>query len=428
MNSDKDSIKKEINKLIDSYFKQDGEKFIPGKSKVPLMVPQYGSEEVKEAVESLLSTYVTMGEKVKQFEKMFAEYMQVKHAVMVNSGSSAALLALHSLSSLYHKNGIEKGDEIITSPLTWSTTVSSIVNFGAVPVFVDVDINSYNIDPGKIEDAITEKTKAIMPVHLLGNPCDMHEIRKIADDNNLFVIEDTCESYGAELSGKKAGSFGHAAITSFFFSHHITTIEGGMILANEQEHADILRSLRAHGWIREMSSKDSILKQHPGLDPRFFFYTSGFNVRPTDIQGAFGLHQLPKLEKFIEIRRNNARYLNDGLHRYDDYLILPEERKDTRHVYFCYALTVKKNATFTKNELISYLESRNIETRPIETGNILNHPVSKIYNYKANEELRNADYIHNNSFFIGNHHGFTDNHLNFIVESIGSFIKSKGGK
>ncbi len=424
--ADKHILKQEISDRIDRYFETEKEIFMPGKSKIPLMVPTYSADEVKEALDSLLSTYVTMGSKVKKFEEMFSKYIGMQHGIMVNSGSSADLLALHALSDRYQDDGIKQGDEIITVPLTWSTAVSSIVNFGAVPVFVDVDLHSYNINPNLIEEAISSKTKAIMPVHLLGNPCEMDTIMDIATAHNLFVIEDTCESYGAEYKDKKAGSFGDIATTSFFFSHHITTIEGGMLVTNDEHLSDIIRSLRAHGWIREMSNKDSILKQNPSIDSRFFFYTLGFNVRPTDIQGAFGIHQLPRLEGLIEKRRENARYLNENLKEYGEFILLPIENENTRHVYFCYPITVSKEAPFTKKEFVSYLESKNIETRPIETGNYLKHPVSKILPFSRQVgNLANVDYIHENSFFIGNHQGFEKEHLDYIVETFKLFIKSK---
>jgi CDP-6-deoxy-D-xylo-4-hexulose-3-dehydrase len=202
-----------------------------------------------------------MGKKVQTFERMFAEFIGVKNAVMVNSGSSANLVALSVLTNRAIKNRIKRNDEVITPAVTWSTTLFPIINVGAVPVLVDVNLETYDIDTSEMEKAITHKTKAIMPVHLLGNPCDMKKIMEIAEDHNLFVIEDACEAHGAEFNGKKVGGFGDLATFSFFFSHHISTIEGGMVITNNEKYAELAKSLRAHGWIRELKNSPKSIKK-----------------------------------------------------------------------------------------------------------------------------------------------------------------------
>ncbi len=400
--------------------------FIPGKTRIPLNVPTYGSPEVIEALDSLMSTWVTMGKKVKAFEEMFAEYVGQKHAVMVNSGSSANLLALSALN-------LQPGDEVITPALTWATTVFPIAQVGATPVLVDVERETYNISPDAIERAITDRTRAIMPVHMLGNPCNMDAIMGLAKlrcnghQHDLTVIEDCCEAPGAEYRGKKVGSFGGISTFSFFFSHHISTIEGGMVLAGSDVWNDQWRSMRAHGWIRDMSNREELAAANPDTDPRFMFVYPGYNFRPTEIQGAFGIHQLPRLEGFIETRRANAAYFNWRLEKYSDYLMLPTEARNTRHAHFAYPITVREGAPFTKKELAGFLESRGLETRPIEAGNMAQQPAMSKIRFRAGP-IPNAVYIHRNAFFFGNHTGLGDAEKEAIVGYFNEFMeKWKGG-
>ena len=255
-------IRRKIRNLIkESFSYERAVKFISGKTAIPLMVPSYGWEEVCEALDSLLDTQVTMGEKVKRFEAMFAEYIGVRFAIMVNSGSSANLLALSILTNPVLKNRIRPGDEIITPAVTWATTIYPIINCGAIPVLVDVDLETFNINVEEIKKAITDKTRAIMPVHLLGNPCDMDKIMEIAREHDLYVIEDACEAHGAEFKGQQVGSFGDMATFSFFFSHHISTIEGGMVLTNNEELAELAKALRVFGCVRDIKNKDEIASE-----------------------------------------------------------------------------------------------------------------------------------------------------------------------
>ena len=424
--SERNKIKKEIRGLVEQYFTTQGkEPFIPGRTKIVLNAPPYSHEEVNEAIDSLLTTWVTMGEKVKRFEAMFADYIGVKHAVMFNSGSSANLIALAVLTNPVLKDAIQPGDEIITPAVTWATTVFPIINCGAVPVLVDIDLDTFNINPDEVEKAITNKTRAIMPVHLLGNPCHMNRIMKIAQEHNLFVIEDSCEAHGAEFNGQKVGSFGNLATFSFFFSHHITTIEGGMVLTNNEEYAELARAMRAHGWIRDLKAKNVIAKKYGGIDPRFLFINIGYNFRPTEIQGAFGIHQLKKLERFIEIRRENANFWTENLRQYSNHFSLHEERARTRHVWFGYPVTVNHGAPFSKKELVAFLEKKGVETRPIMAGNIDEQPVMKLFPYKKIGNLPNSRLIMRNSFFFGNHLGIGKEEREAIVDYIGEFMTQR---
>ena len=416
-------IKKRIKDLIKEYFSgQVREKFRPGSTKIPLIVPSYDWEEVVEAIDSMLTTQVTMGGKVKQFESMFAHYIGVIHAIMVHSGSSANLLALSVLTNPALKNRIKPGDEIITPAVTWATTVWPIINCGAVPVLVDVDLETFNINVEEIKKAITDKTRAIMPVHLLGNPCNMDKIMEIAREHYLYVIEDACEAHGAEFEGQKVGSFGDLATFSFFFSHHITTIEGGMVLTNNEELAELAKALRVFGWIRDLKDKDKIAKEYEGIDPRYLFLTIGYNFRPTEIQGAFGIHQLKKLDKFIEIRRQSAKFWLDNLREYENYLLLHNEREGTKHVWFGYPVTVNPDAPFTRQDLVSFLEGKGVETRTIMAGNIDEQPAMRLFPYKKVGELPNSRLIMRNSFFFGNHQGIGKEEREAIVEYFREFI------
>jgi len=384
--------------------------------RIPLNVPTYGRAEIDEAIDSLESGWVTCGKKVEAFEKMWAEYIGVRHAVMTNSGSSANLLALTVL-------GLKPGDEVITPALTWATTVFPIAQVGAVPVLVDVDRETYNIDPVMVERAITPRTRAIMPVHLLGNPCEMYRLMQLASIHSLRVIEDTCEAHGATYDGHKMGQWGHLGTFSFFFSHHISTIEGGMVVIDDGEVAELVRSLRSFGWARGMDVKP---EEYPGIDPRFLFLHAGYNFRPTEIQGAFGIHQLPRLEGFIEHRRDNAAYWNRELAQFGEYLQLQEERPRTRHVWFAYPVMVKEAAPFTRAELQAHLETCGVETRPIEAGAMHLQPAMKHINWRAGGSLTNAEYIHDNAFFWGNHSGIGETEREAIVSYFHDFMKERG--
>ncbi len=415
-----------INDLIRRYYdEQNGVENDPAKAGLPLAIPQFGAEEVIESLESLLSSWVTMGKKVRAFEEMFAKYLRIREGVMVNSGSSAGLLAISSLSSRRFKDGIRPGDEIICPAITWPTTIFPIGYFGAKPVFVDVELDTLNIEAEQVESAITKRTKAIMVAHLMGNPAAVDRIRKIADGKGIHVIEDACEAHGAKIGDKMVGTFGICSLFSFFLSHHITTIEGGMVLSDNPELLELLTSQRAHGWIREMKKSKEIARDYPQIDSRFLFYETGFNLRPTEIQGAFGIRQLPKLEHYIAIRRRIAKDWNKRLKPYEDLLTLPEERSGTRHVYFAYPIMVKEDAPFSRKELMAFLESKKIATRPVAGGNLLEQPNATLYKSSKIGRLPNARQGMRSAFFIGLHHGITKRHQDFVVDCFEEFMSSK---
>lgn len=413
-----------IKELVKKHFEEleSKKEFVSDETPIPTMALPFGADEVNEVIESLLSTYVTMGKKVKKFEENFANYIQTKHGIMVNSGSSANLLALSVLTNSVLKNKIKQGEEIITPATTWVTTVYPIVNVGAIPVFVDVNLD-FNINPDLIEKAITEKTRAIFPVHLIGNPCDMKRIMEIAEDHDLYVIEDACEAHGAEINGKRVGSFGDISTFSFFFSHHITTVEGGMLMTNNDEFMEIARLMRAFGWIRDIKRKDELAKQYEHIDPRVLFVNMGFNIRPTELNASFGIHQLDKIEQLIKLKSENAEYWNDRLDQYSDWLIIPKERPGTRHSWFVYPLIVKPNAPFTRDEFSQFLESRKIETRLVAAGNILQQPVIDFMPHRKIGSFENSEIIMNGSLFFGNHSGIKRHQREYIADTIDEFMK-----
>lgn len=421
MSEDGLAIASLVRHYLDVYRALSEPPFVLGKTRIPLSVPTFGSDEVIEAIRSLLELRVTMGSKVQQFERMFADYIGVRNAVMVNSGSSANLLAL---SVLRYSGRLQPGDEVITPAVTWSTTVFPIIQVGCVPVFVDVDLGTYTANVNEIEKAITKKTKAIMPVHLLGNPCNMREITWLAESKELYLIEDCCEAIGAEWERRRVGSFGHFASFSTFFSHHISTGEGGMVVTNN-DFADMARSMRAHGWIRERSDRDWRAGKHPNIDPRFLFETVGYNFRPTELAGAFGIHQIGKLEGFIKRRQENAEYWNRELDQFYSYFELPIVRMNTRHVWFGYPLTVKPTAPFKRAELTAYLEAAGIETRPIMAGNMVEQPCMAGQNYRVVGDLKNAKLIQDAGFFWGDHAGIGPPEREYIAATVKRFIEAK---
>ncbi len=411
-----------ISRLLQQHFENSREEFIPGKTKISIASPTYGFAEVNEALDSLLSTWVTMGKKVKKFENSFGRYIGSKYSVMVNSGSSANLLALSILTNPKFSKRIEAGSEVLTPAVTWATTLFPIVNVNLVPSIIDVDLEDFNLDVDKLRKSITKKTKAIMPVHLLGNPANMKEIIDIAKEYDLFVIEDSCEAHGAEFNNKKIGSFGDISTFSFFLSHHISTIEGGMLLTKNEEIFELAKSMRIFGSIRDQKNKKQIAKKNPELDPRFLFDSLGYNIRPTEIQGAFGIHQIKKLEKFIKIRTSNANFWNKKLAKFSNYLLLHSQRPNTRHAWFGYPITVRSPAPFSRDQLVNFLEKKNIETRPIMAGDITKQPAINLVKKKINRPLNNSKLIHSNSFFIGVHQGIGKIQRDYVVSVFEEFM------
>ena len=418
-------LESEIKEKIDEYFK---DRKFPSRYRIPLASPTIGSEEVNEAIDSLLQMNLTMGRKVLAFESVFKEYQNTRYATMVNSGSSANLVALSILTNPAFRNRMMAGSEVITPATTWATTVFPIAYANCTPVLTDVNLDTFNINPDSIEKAITSKTRAIMPVHLMGNPCDIKEIMEIAEKHNLFVIEDTCEALGAKVDNQRAGNFGDLATFSFFFSHHISTIEGGIVATNEDEFDELSKALRVFGWARDMKKYENYAEEHKDIDKRFLFVNTGFNLRPTEIQGAIGIHQMKKLDNLIEVRRKNAYYLNKQLEPYSDFIMTQKERANTRHTWFGFPITIRKDAPFTRDEMTAFLESKSIETRPIQIPNMSKQPAVDLIKHRVSGELQNSDYIMKNSFWFGIHQGVETSEREYLAEAIISFIERRRKK
>jgi CDP-6-deoxy-D-xylo-4-hexulose-3-dehydrase len=412
-------IQKDINEYCDTYFDFTFKKENPA---VHLHEPTTTGAEIFAAVETMLSTYTTMGKKVRAFENQYAAYSGTKYGVMSNSGSSANLLAVAALANQVTPNYLKPGDEVIVPALSWSTTIWPLIQHNLVPVFVDCDINDFNLDLNKLEQAITPKTRAIKLVHVYGNPCNMDGIMSLAKKHNLFVIEDCCEAMGAFYDGKSVGSFGDVGNFSFFFSHHISTLEGGISVTNNFELTETMRILRAHGWSREADEHKKYVEKYPDIDPRFIFINQGYNLRPTEVNAAMGEHQLPKLDGFIDNRRETAAFFLKELAKYQDFLRFQQEKPKGKHVWFGFAITLKDKTPFTVKDITAFMQKNKIETRPIIAGNMARHPAFDMYEHRISGDLNAADAIMKNGFAFACHHAVDQNAREYIVNIIDSFM------
>ena len=389
----------------------------------PLSVPLFGADEVYALLETLLDREVTAGRRVREFESNFARFIGSKHAIMVNSGSSANLLALSVLAHGSLAGGLRPGDEVIVPAVAWSTTLAPVLQVGCVPVLVDVDAETLNLRPDSVEEAISNRTRAILPVHLLGNPVDMSSLMEIAKARDLWVIEDTCESLGSSVGGRMVGSFGQLGTFSFYFSHHITTVEGGMLVTDDDRLADLARSMRAHGWTRDMSNREELEAASPWIDPRFLFVNLGYNLRPTELQAAFGLVQLGRLEEFNDRRRANANFLVDALADLTPELTFVTEQEGGRSTWFGFAVMLPDGES--RRSLSRHLEDHQIATRPIVAGNLAVQPAFRDNPHRTVGSLTNATRIGERGLFIGNHPNLTQGQLDHIVRSFREFFASR---
>jgi CDP-6-deoxy-D-xylo-4-hexulose-3-dehydrase len=411
-----DSINDYCDTFFDFTFKKE-------KPTVRLHEPTTTGAEIFAAVETMLSTYTTMGKKVRTFEKQYADYCGLQHGVMSNSGSSANLLAVAALANPVTPNYLKPGDEVIVPALSWSTTIWPLIQHNLVPVFVDCDINDFNLDLNKLEKAISPKTRAIKLVHVYGNPCNMDVIMALAKKHNLFVIEDCCEAMGAFYDGKSVGSFGDVGNFSFFFSHHISTLEGGISVTNNFELTETLRILRAHGWSREADEHQKYVEKYPDIDPRFIFINQGYNLRPTEVNAAMGMHQLPKLNGFIDNRRETANFFLKHFAKYEEFFSFQQETPKGKHVWFGFSIILKEKTPFTVKDITSFIQTNHIETRPIIAGNMARHPAFNMYKHRISGDLGAADTIMKNGFAFACHHAMDKNAREYIAYVIDSFME-----
>lgn len=445
-NKVKEAAREYYNKVYGKKRKFD---YIPPSGKL------LGVEELENMIDASLDMWLTAGRFNNEFEKEFASYLGVKHALSTNSGSSANLLALTALTS--YKLGdraLKKGDEVITVASGFPTTVNPIIQNGLIPVFVDCEIGTYNVDASKIEEAISPKTKAIFLAHTLGNSYDLDKVMELANKYNLWVIEDSCDALGGEYNGRKLGTIGHIGTFSFYPAHHLTMGEGGAVITNDNKLYNIIRSFR--DWGRDCCcppGKDGVcgkrfsqqLGNLPfGYDHKYTYSHIGYNLKITDWQAALGCSQIKKLDGFLEIRRKNAQMLTEKLSDLTEYIILPKIGKGCKPSWFGYLISVKTNAPFTKQQLVEYLEKNGVGTRQLFAGNILRQPMitendvdfricnSKIINSKElNEEwykkLPNTDYIMNNTFWVGTFPALGEEEITRISDTIHSFVRKNAG-
>ncbi len=412
-----------INDGIADYCREfNRHSFDPEHPTVRLHEPTFGAEEISAAVECLLSTHVTMGRKVKAFERAFAGEFGHRHGVSNNSGSSAVLLAIAALANGETRDGLKPGDEVIVSALSWSTTVWPLIQHGLVPVIVDIDPETLNMDPNEVERAVGPKTRALMPVHVYGNPCDMNALIDICDRRELILIEDACESMGATYDGRPVGRFGRVGAFSFYFSHHITTLEGGICVTGDDELAETMRIVRAHGWIRDVENPERYAAQHPEIDPRFLFVNLGYNLRMTEVQAAIGMVQLPKLAGFVDARRDVAAEWLRAVAPFESVVAVQRETPKARHSWFGFPLTVRPGAPFTCTDFRAYFERAGIETRPIICGNIALQPGMALHPHRTVGDLKHATNVMKNSFSFANHQSLCTASRRHVTDSIRAFM------
>ena len=367
--------------------------------KYELASSSWGEEEI-EAIKSVIDgDMYTMGKAVGRFESDFARFTDHKYCVMVNSGSSANLLAIAAM--FYKKdNPLKRGDEVIVPAVSWATTYYPLYQYGLRLKFVDVDVDTLNFDLKQLEAAVTDKTKMIFAVNLLGNPNDYDKIKRIIGNRNIYLLEDNCESLGGVYNGKPLGSIGLMGTYSTFFSHHMSTMEGGLIGTNDEELYHILLCLRSHGWTRHLPKENKLcVKSDNHFEESWRFILPGYNVRPIEMMGAIGIEQLKKLPDFIRYRRENAAYFKK-LFENDDRFILQKEIGQSSWFGFSFLL---KDSSVSRTEIIQKLTEANIDTRPIVAGNFARKEVVKYFDHEISGKLKNADYVDKNGFFVGNH-------------------------
>ena len=444
-------LRNKVREAAREYYKE----VFGGKRKFDYIPPSgklLGEEELLNMIDASLDMWLTSGRFNKEFEKKFAEYLGVKYALSTNSGSSANLLALSALTSVkLGERRLKKGDEVISVAAGFPTTINPILQQGLVPVFVDCEVGTYNIDADKIEEAISPKTRAIFLAHTLGNSYDLDIIMRLAEKYNLWVIEDSCDALGGEYNGKKIGTIGHIGTFSFYPAHHLTMGEGGAVVTNDLQLYKIIMSFR--DWGRDCCcppGRDGVcgkrfsqqLGNLPyGYDHKYTYSHIGFNLKITDWQAALGCSQIEKLDGFLERRKANAELLTKKLSDLTDYLILPVVKEGVKPSWFGYLISVKEGASFTKQQLVEYLEKNGIGTRQLFAGNILRQPMitedeqiqfrignskllsSKDLNEDWYKKLPKTEYIMNNTFWVGTFPALGEEEITRIADTIRSFIK-----
>jgi CDP-4-dehydro-6-deoxyglucose reductase, E1 len=435
MKTDKE-LRKEILELTKEFYKAkfSNQNFIPGKTKVNYAGRVFDENEIVNLVDASLDFWLTEGRYSEQFCEKIAEFLGVENVLLTNSGSSANLLAFSALTS--EKLGdkcLKAGDEVISVAAGFPSTVTPIIQCGMIPVFVDVDIPSYNIDIQMLKKAISSKTRCIFIAHTLGNPFNIDKVMEIANDHNLWVIEDNCDAFGSKYNGKYTGTFGHLSTISFYPAHHITTGEGGAIVTNNSQLANIVRSFR--DWGRDCycagGENNTCGKRFTqkfgdlpvGYDHKYVYSEIGYNLKMTDMQAAIGVAQMDKLVDFCEKRKQNFKRHLSIFSKYPQYFILPEATKKSDPAWFSFIVTVKNDAPFSRDQLTTFFNENLIETRNFFAGNIVKQPAFINKNFRIADHLKNTDYIMNNTFFMGTYPGLTGEMFDYINIKLTDFIK-----
>ena len=431
----KDEIRKEIAALVEEFsaIAYAPKEFVPGETAVPVSGKVIGARELKNMVEAGLDGWLTTGRFNAMFEKRLANYLGVKHVLTVNSGSSANLVAFSTLTSpKLGDRAIKKGDEVIGVAAGFPTTVNPILQFGAVPVFVDVEMATHNIDASKIEAAISPKTKAIMLAHSLGNPFNLEIVTALCKKHNLWLVEDCCDALGATYNGQMVGTFGDIATLSFYPAHHITMGEGGVVFTNNTELKMIAESFR--DWGRDCYCAPGVdntcgkrfcwkLGKLPeGYDHKYTYSHLGYNLKISDMQAACALAQMDSLEDFIAKRRENFSYLNERLQSCADFLHLPEATPNSKPSWFGFPLTLKSSYDGKRVDLLNYLDENKIGTRLIFAGNLTKQPYMIDQNYRVSGDLGNTDIVMNQTFWLGVHPGLGQEQLDYVVNKLEEFF------
>jgi CDP-6-deoxy-D-xylo-4-hexulose-3-dehydrase len=428
-------IRQQIAQLVDEYsaIKYATKAFEPGSTVIPPSGKVLDGDELKAMVEASLDGWLTTGRFNEAFEKKLANYLGVRFLLTTNSGSSANLLAFSALTSdKLGDRAIKPGDEVIGVAAGFPTTVNPILQFGAVPVFVDIEMTTHNIDVSKIEAAISPKTKAIMLAHSLGNPFNIKAVMDICKKHNLWLIEDNCDALGSRYNGQLTGTFGDIGTLSFYPAHHITMGEGGAVFTNNAKLKMIIESFR--DWGRDCycpGGKDNTCGKRfcwqlgdlpEGYDHKYTYSHAGYNLKITDMQAACGLAQLDKLDGFVQARKDNFKYLHDRLKSCEEFLILPEATQNSDPSWFGFLITIKPEANIRRVDLLEYLDQNKVGTRLLFAGNLTRQPYMKGKNYRTSGELTNTDVVMNDSFWIGVYPGLTKEMLDFTVEKIESYL------
>jgi CDP-4-dehydro-6-deoxyglucose reductase, E1 len=401
--------------------------FVAGESSIPVTGKVFGTEEIEAAIEASMDFWLTSGPYAEKFESRFAKVVGMRHAFMVNSGSSANLLALTALtSSKIGDRALKPGDEVITVAAGFPTTVTPILQNNLTPVYVDIDLGTYVANEDALEAAIGPKTRAIMMAHTLGNPFNLELVQKLAAKHNLWLIEDSCDGLGGTYGGQNLGTFGDFSTFSFYPAHHITTGEGGAVLVKKAAHKTIVESIR--DWGRDCwcppGCDNTCLKRYEwslgelpeGYDHKYTYSHLGYNLKSGDIQAAIGLAQLDRLDGFIDIRKRNWIYLREGLKGLEEFLLLPESAKNSDPSWFGFALTVKSGGPKNRNQVVRELNELKIATRLLFGGNLLRQPAFKGTPRRVIGELTNTDFVMNDTFWIGVWPGLTLPMLDYVIE------------